>query len=421
MPMTPAQRSWVDTLIKQGSASGPNDIAAPGPEVQAGARMTQPLGNIAPHNEQGYAIRDPATNARLSESEHIWAKSVIKEQTRNPQTGVSPYDNAAYENSTTLKTNYDTARVKTSGDMDALRGLRQGNPGPAELQDGSFQSAIDRELSAGAATGDASVTTEGVYTAAHGQLGELHSVGGGEARNVMSGAQDGDIDAVIDNMETTARVADDTTAVFNGRPASPAGAAPEAAAIGETEATTVARSALPATAEGAEGAAGAAGAEGGAASGLSGLAGAGAAGGLIAGGLALYDDIGKVRSGQMTGGNAAVDVGVKAAVGVGAGLAGAAAGAELGAAVGSIIPGAGTVIGLAAGAVVGGAVGYIGNEIANSDTAQAMLHEAGAAIDTGVDLAEKAGGAVEDAAGAAVDKVEDLASSAASAIGSLFD
>jgi hypothetical protein len=202
----------------------------------------------------------------------------------------------------------------------------------------------------------------------------------------------------------------------------------------------------------------AAGAAGDAAGAGLGAAGAGGViGGVVAGGMALIDDVGKVEDGTMTGGHAAVDVTAKTAVGVGAGLAGAAAGAEIGAAVGSIIPGAGTVVGLAAGAVIGGAVGYVGNKLMNTETGKAILDAAGSAVDATIDGVKEAGeaigdaasaaggaisdaastavdaassaasavesavgdaaGAVEDAAGAAVDKAEDLAGDAVSAVG----
>jgi hypothetical protein len=105
----------------------------------------------------------------------------------------------------------------------------------------------------------------------------------------------------------------------------------------------------------------------------------GVVGGVVAGGMALYDDVGKVESGQMTAGNATVDVTAKTAVGVAAGLAGAEAGAEIGAAVGSIVPGAGTAVGLVAGAVVGGAVGYVGSKLLDTDTGKAVLGAAGEA------------------------------------------
>ncbi len=147
----------------------------------------------------------------------------------------------------------------------------------------------------------------------------------------------------------------------------------------------------------------------------------GVIGGIVAGGIALVDDIGRVQDGTMTGGTATVDVGVKTAIGVGAGMAGAAAGAEIGALVGSVVPGAGTAIGFVAGAVVGGAVGYIGNALTNTETGQEIVHAAGAAVDTAIDGVESAAGAVADAASTAASAVEDAASSVADAAGGLFD
>jgi hypothetical protein len=145
--------------------------------------------------------------------------------------------------------------------------------------------------------------------------------------------------------------------------------------------------------------------------GLGGAAGAGGIiGGVVAGGMALIDDIGKVEGGTMTGGHAAMDVTAKTAVGVGAGVAGAVAGAEIGAAVGSIIPGAGTAVGLVAGAVVGGAVGYVGNALTNTETGKAILDAAGDAVDTAIDDVKVAGQAIGNAASTAGSAIGDVAS-----------
>ena len=212
--------------------------------------------------------------------------------------------------------------------------------------------------------------------------------------------------------------------------------------------TTVGKLVADAAGGGGDAAAAAAGGGGDAvAAGLGEAAGAGGViGGVVAGGMALIDDVGKVEDGKMTGGHATVDVAAKTAVGVGAGVAGAVAGAEIGAAVGSIIPGAGTAVGLVAGAVVGGAVGYVGNALMNTETGKEILDAAGNAVDTAIDGVKEAGeaigdaasnaagavsdaanvvvdaagnaaSAVEDAAGSAVDAVGDAASAAASAVG----
>jgi hypothetical protein len=151
--------------------------------------------------------------------------------------------------------------------------------------------------------------------------------------------------------------------------------------------------------------------------GLGGAAGAGGIiGGVVAGGMALIDDVGKVEDGTMTGGHAAVDVTAKTAVGVGAGVAGAVAGAEIGAAVGSIIPGAGTAVGLVAGAVVGGAVGYVGNALTNTETGKAILDAAGDAVDTAIDDVKVAGQAIGNAASTAGSAIGDVASVAGGAV-----
>jgi len=209
-----------------------------------------------------------------------------------------------------------------------------------------------------------------------------------------------------------------------------------AVAKGATTAVSGAEGALAGA--GADAAAAAAGAESAAVGAGAATAGAGLAsvaakggviGGIVAGGLALIDDVGKVRSGEMTGGTATVDVGVKTAVGVGAGLAGAAAGAEIGAIAGSVVPGLGNAVGFVAGAVIGGAVGYVGNKVMETKTGRAAVHAAGAAVDTaihGVEAAgtavvhgaEDAGKAVAGAAGAAVEGVEKAAGAVADVAGS---
>lgn len=180
---------------------------------------------------------------------------------------------------------------------------------------------------------------------------------------------------------------------------------------------TVAGSAIAkaATGAGAEAVAGAAGAEGAAAAASSVAASGGIIGGVVSGGMALVDDVGKVRSGQMTGGAATVDVGAKTAVGVAAGMAGAEVGAEVGAAVGSIIPGAGTAIGFVAGAVVGAGVGYLGNKLMESDTGKELLKGAGEAVDGAIDGAKEVGSAVASAAGAAADAASGAAGAVAGA------
>jgi phage tail tape-measure protein len=115
---------------------------------------------------------------------------------------------------------------------------------------------------------------------------------------------------------------------------------------------------------------------------------------VVDGGLALIDDVGKVERGEMTGGHATVDVGVKAGVGIAAGIAGAEAGAAIGAAVGSVIPVAGTAVGFVAGAVVGAGVGYVAAALTETETSNKIVSAAGDAVDAGIDEAKKVGSAV---------------------------
>jgi hypothetical protein len=186
----------------------PTDPAAPKdrvPRSPTDQRLTRPLGNIASHDEQGLALRD-AAGARTSESEHILSRANIAEQTRNPATGVSPFDNttkagrAAYEDATTLKLGRETALEKTAGDNAAWRALSNsgGAPTPQMLEDSGLEAAIDRTLDAAQKTGDASVTTEGVNLAAHGELGKVFEVGTSDAKAVLRGVSDEEIDAASD-------------------------------------------------------------------------------------------------------------------------------------------------------------------------------------------------------------------------------
>jgi trimeric autotransporter adhesin len=195
-----------DSAASNAEAETPVDPAEPKPRVQRSTvdpRETRPLGNIAPHDEQGLALRDGATGARESESEHILSRANIVEQTRNPATGVSPFDKAAYRDATTLKLGRETALEKTIGDNAAARALADsgGAPTPQMLQDSGLEAAIDRTLAAAQQTGDASVTTEGVNLAAHGELGKVFEVGTGDARSLLQGVNESEIDAALSDIE----------------------------------------------------------------------------------------------------------------------------------------------------------------------------------------------------------------------------
>ncbi|HEX3745835.1 MAG TPA: hypothetical protein VHW09_17965 [Bryobacteraceae bacterium] len=603
--LTPEMNEWLAEAL----GVDPAVLGAAVPSKGAGSPMTNPLGTVAPYNQQGRAIRDPATNARLSEAEHIQPRAIIADQMRNPATGKSPYDSRAYRQSPTDKISRAAALDKTRGDMDAMRAQRADPTDPQAQADASLEAAIDRTLDAGERTGDASITEEGVNLAAHGQMGVMHEVGKPDVRNIFKDLSDEEIDAAVARLdepvlapeyaapkgmgiplrnsqgseeaglsqageetpaetEETAsnegtaqsatesetpelvtdpgadptegiadspaaaaseeppvkyrvaeepparvRVASEDSAPSSedappessselpqpplrrmtmpepdgagaGRgaqaasdpvsvePAAPepmneppagggaaegglgatAGAGLVGAAMGgataaygdykkvragqmsvgdaavdvgtkaaETGGLTMAGSAIARAVGtgGAEAVAGAAGAEGGAASGaLSGVASAGGIiGGVVGGGMALIDDVGKVKRGEMTGGHATVDVGVKAGVGIAAGIAGAEAGAAIGAAVGSIIPGAGTAVGFVAGAVVGAGVGYVASALTETETGKEIISAAGDVVDAEIDVAKKVGSAVADEAGKAADAVSDAASAAEDALG----
>ena len=130
---------------------------------------------------------------------------------------------------------------------------------------------------------------------------------------------------------------------------------------------------------------------------VTGAKGGGVVGAVVGVGLAVVDDVGKVQSGQMTGGAATADVAVKGAVGAAAGFAGAAAGAEIGLAAGSVVPGIGNAVGFVAGALVGGIVGYVGSELTETDTGKAATKALGDMVDSAIDGVKDAGSALADA------------------------
>jgi hypothetical protein len=189
------------TWLTQALGIDPAVFGAPVPAKGPGSPMTNPLGTVAPYNQQGRAIRDPATNARLSEAEHIQPRAIIADQMRNPATGQSPYDRAAYRESPTDKISRAAALDKTRGDMDALRTQRADPTDPQAQADGSLEAAIDRTLDAGQRTGDASITEEGVNLAAHGQMGVMHEVGKPDVRNIFKDLIEEEIDAAVAHLD----------------------------------------------------------------------------------------------------------------------------------------------------------------------------------------------------------------------------
>ena len=175
----------------------------------------------------------------------------------------------------------------------------------------------------------------------------------------------------------------------------------------------------------------------------------GAVGGVLEGGMSLWNNANAYSNGEVDGGHALANVAVDTGVGIGAGIAGA----ELGALIGSVVPGAGTAIGAGIG-FVGGLVGsWLVHELVNGtgigdwakenlgDAFNAIGDGAGAAWDGAKELggqawdgakelggqawdgakelggqawdgAKNVGGAIANTAGAAWDGAKDLGSSA---------
>lgn len=127
-------------------------------------------------------------------------------------------------------------------------------------------------------------------------------------------------------------------------------------------------------------------------------------GGVVEGGMSLWNNGNAYANGEIEGSQAAANVVVDTGVGVGAGMAGAAAGA----AIGSIIPGAGTAVGAALGFVGGMAGSYLVHALAEhsgfTDWAKEGLGDAFEWVGDGAgqlwDGATELGGDIADGAGA---------------------
>ena len=214
--ITSTAAAGVEVRLKPGSGGaaaepGPApahgvDPAAPKAKTRAGpadARETSLIGSIADHNRQGLALRDGA-GKRVSESEHIWSKANIVENTRNPKSGESPYDQAAYDESTTLKLSREAALEKTRGDNAALRRLRAegDSPSPEAVREAGFDAAVERTKAAVKKAGDP-ISDEQVELAAHGQMGTLHRVGRPDVKDFIQGLSPEEfrkLDDMIDSM-----------------------------------------------------------------------------------------------------------------------------------------------------------------------------------------------------------------------------
>ncbi len=210
----------------------PVDPAAPLPKIDGGGlkgdKVTRPIGNVEAHKSQNPAFFERVTTAnppRLSESEHVWARSLIVELTRDPQTGVSPFDKGAYQASDTIKTSNATARLKTNGDMEALRDLQRtsGRRDPKALRNATLQTGIDREIAAARVTGDTSVTSGRITRAAHGQFGTLSAetntaLKSGRITNPLRNATATEINVVVARIGTKqASIAAEPASIIKGR------------------------------------------------------------------------------------------------------------------------------------------------------------------------------------------------------------
>lgn len=148
----------------------------------------------------------------------------------------------------------------------------------------------------------------------------------------------------------------------------------------------------------------------------------GIVGGVIEGGMSLWNNGNAYANGEITGGQAVANTLVDTGVGVGAGMAGAAAGAALG----SIIPGAGTLVGAGLGFLGGMAGSYLAHALADKTGAAGWAKEklgagldwAGGAISDG---ASWVGNGLASAGSAAMDGISSAGSAIADGAGKAWD
>lgn len=153
---------------------------------KARRRHTAEFGDLRKHSSQGRAIKPEGGGARISEHEHIRARTNIEIPTRHPTTGVSPYDKNAYRRSHTLTIPRDMAIDKTARDMTLHRKIVAGT---ASVEDMQIQADVDRtiaardetrarRIAAGKPVADLDAITDlKIQQAAHYQQGELFDVG----------------------------------------------------------------------------------------------------------------------------------------------------------------------------------------------------------------------------------------------------
>jgi hypothetical protein len=151
----------------------------------------------------------------------------------------------------------------------------------------------------------------------------------------------------------------------------------------------------------------------------------GAIGGIVSGGMSVWNQADAVRAQSVDAGQATANVAVDTGVGIATGAAGAAAGA----AIGSVIPVAGTAVGAVVGFGIGMGAGWLAqNSGIITDAKQGLgelltenfeapLDAAWDVAGAGVDAVKSAAGTVADAASTVAGGIADGTSAAAGAIG----
>lgn len=144
----------------------------------------------------------------------------------------------------------------------------------------------------------------------------------------------------------------------------------------------------------------------------------GIVGGVIEGGMSLWNNANAYADGKIDGSHAIANTVVDTGIGVGAGAAGAA----MGAAIGSIIPGAGTLVGAGLGFLGGMAGSYLVHALADGTgfTGWAKENLANGLSWAGDGLAT-AGGAIADGAGALWEGAKGVGSSIADGAGAAWE
>lgn len=144
----------------------------------------------------------------------------------------------------------------------------------------------------------------------------------------------------------------------------------------------------------------------------------GIVGGVIEGGMSLWNNANAYADGKIDGSHAIANTVVDTGIGVGAGAAGAA----MGAAIGSIIPGAGTLVGAGLGSLGGMAGSYLVHALADGTGFTGWAKEGLAnGLSWAGDGLATAGGAIADGAGALWEGAKGVGSSIAEGAGAAWE